>query len=65
MHDSDVQRVREPGAASGRGILLELNSTLPIVRKSDNAEIFKRAVMPLTALTIVNDGSCFANLSSL
>jgi hypothetical protein len=64
-HDHDVQQIKEPGAVAGSGILLDLNSTLRIVRKSDNAEIFKQAVMPLTALTSVNDGHYFAGLSSL
>lgn len=64
-HDHDVQQVKEPGAVAGSGIVLDYNSTLRIVRKSDNAEIFKQAVMPLTTLTSVDDGRYFAGLSSL
>jgi len=63
-HDHDVKPVDKPGAASDE-YTLELNSTLRIVRKRDNAEIFKQAVMPLTALTSVDGGRYFAGLSSL
>jgi hypothetical protein len=64
MHDHDVKQGREPGAADGK-IALDYNSTLRIVRKSDDAEIFERAVMPLTTLTSVDDGRYFAGLSNL
>jgi hypothetical protein len=65
MHDHDVKQVKGPGTDAGRRIALEHNSTLRIVRKSDNAEIFRQAVMPLTALTSVDDGRYFAGLSNL
>lgn len=64
-HDHDVQQVKEPGAVAGSEIRLNLNSTLRIVRKSDNAAILKLAVMPLTALTSVDNGRYFAGLSNL
>lgn len=64
-HDHDVQEVEVPGVVADDRIFLDLNSTLRIVRKSDNVEIFKKAVMPLTALTSVSDGRYFAGLSNL
>jgi len=64
-HDHDVKQVKEPGADAGGRIALDYTSTLRILRKSDNAEIFKQAVMPLTALTSVDDGRYFAGLSNL
>jgi hypothetical protein len=64
-HDHDVQQVKESGVPVDGAIRLNLNSTLRIVRKSDNAEIFNQAVPPLTALTSVNDGRYFAGLSNL
>lgn len=65
MHDHDVKEVKEPGAGAGSKIVVEYNSTLRIVRKSDNAEIFNQALMPLTALTSVADGRYFVGLSNL
>jgi len=65
MHDHDVKQVEKPRADAGSGIVLDYNSTLRIVRKSDNAEVFERAVMPLTALTSVDNGRYFAGLSNL
>lgn len=65
-HDHDVKRIENPPVTVAAGaIVLDLNSTLRIVRKSDNAEIFKQEVMPLTALTSVEDGRYFVGLSSL
>lgn len=64
-HDHDVREVKVPGVVAGDRILLDLNSTLRIVRKSDGVEIFNQAVMPLTALTSVNGGQYFAGLSNL
>jgi hypothetical protein len=64
-HDHDVTQVNVPGVEARGRIFLDLNSTLRMVRKDDNAEIFNQPVMPLTALTSVNDGRYFAGLSSL
>ena len=64
-HNHDVKQIKKPDAVAGSEIVLDLNSTLRIVRKSDNTEIFKQDVMPLTALTSVDDGRYFAGLSSL
>lgn len=64
-HDHDIEPVDESSDVGGRGIRLSYRSTLQIVRKSDNAELFKQPVMPLTALTSVNDGRYFAGLSNL
>ena len=65
MHDHDIKQVKKPDASASGGIALEYNSTLRIVRKSDDAEIFKQAVMPLTTLTSVDNGRYFAGLSNL
>ena len=64
-HDHEVKDVKKPGAVSGPDIVLDVHSTLRVVRKSDNAEIFNQTVMPLTALTSVDGGRYFAGLSSL
>jgi hypothetical protein len=64
-HDHDVKQINKPSAVAGSEIVLDMISTLRIVRKSDNAEIFKHAVMPFTALTSVDGGRYFAGLSSL
>jgi hypothetical protein len=64
-HDHDVKQIKTPAALGEGKIVLDLNSTLRIVRKRDNVEIFKQAVMPLTALTSVDEGRYFAGLSSL
>lgn len=65
MHDHDVKEVKEPDAGAESKIVLAYNSTLRIVRKSDNAEILQQAVMPLATLTSVADGRYFAGLSNL
>jgi hypothetical protein len=64
-HDHDVKQIKKPDAPPERGIVLDYRSSLRIVRKSDSAEISKLPVMPLTALTSVDDGRYFAGLSSL
>lgn len=64
-HDHDVRPAKESGAVASRAIPLSYYSTLRVVRKSDNVEIFKQFVMPLTALTSVDEGRYFAGLSSL
>jgi hypothetical protein len=64
-HDHDVKRINRPGAFDPSQILLDLNSTLRIVRKRDQVEIFRQDVMPFTALTRADGGRYFAGLSSL
>lgn len=64
-HDHDVKQVKERSAAADGGVVLDYSSTLRIVRKSDNTEIFRQTVMPLTALTSVDEGRYFAGLSNL
>lgn len=64
-HDHDVKRIERPGAFDPSLFLLDLNSTLRIVRKRDQVEIFRKDVMPFTALTSVDGGRYFAGLSSL
>lgn len=64
-HDHDVKHIKTPESLERGEFVLELNSTLRIVRKSDDVEIFNQPVMPLTALTSVDGGRYFAGLSSL
>lgn len=64
-HDHDSWEAKRPEGMSDGGIYLSVDSVLRIVRKSDNAEIFKQRVMPLTALTSVDGGRYFAGLSNL
>ena len=64
-HDHDSWEAKRPEGMSNGGISFALYSVLRIVRKSDNAEIFKQRVMPLTALTSVDAGRYFAGLSNL
>lgn len=47
-HDHDVKRIERPGFDPGL-FLLDLSSTLRIVRKRDQVEIFRQDVMPFTA----------------
>lgn len=64
-HDHDIKQIKTPAALDSGEIVLDMTSTLRIVRKRDNVEIFKQAVMPLTALTSVDEGRYFAGLSNL
>lgn len=65
IHDHDLKPTKKPSAVAASEITVDMTSTLRIVRKSDNVEIFKQTVMPLTALTSVDGGRYVAGLSNL
>lgn len=64
-HDHDVKQIKTPAGLDSGEVVVALNSTLRIVRKPGDVEIFKQAVMPFTALASVDEGRYFAGLSSL
>lgn len=62
LHEYDIQVENQPDRNDS---LLKLNSTLRIIRKSDNSEIFSQESSPLTALVPLDNSGYFVGLSHL